>query len=76
MPHIRLHTPIDPQLSAGIVSFEVEGLLPNEVVARLEERRIMASTGPYTPTYARLAPGLLNTPEEIERALEEVRGLG
>jgi isopenicillin-N epimerase len=73
MPGVRLYTPIDERLSAGITCFDVEGFTPEQVVARLQEQKIIASTTPYSPTYARLAPGLFNTPEEIERALRAIR---
>ena len=75
MSHVRVLTPTDPELSAGIVAFDVEGVVPDEVVARLEARKVLASVGPYHPPYARLTPGLLNTPEEVERALAEVATL-
>ena len=42
---------------------------------RLLERRIIASTSPYAVTYARLAPSLVNTPEEVERAASAVHAL-
>lgn len=51
--HLRLRTPIDDELSAGIVCFEVDGLSPTEVVARLSERRIIAASRPTT----RATPG-------------------
>jgi selenocysteine lyase/cysteine desulfurase len=75
MGHVRLYTPMDDRLSAGITCFDVEGLRPRQVVERLRERKIIASTTPYTPTYARLTPGLLNTPEEIDQALVAIRAL-
>src|SRR5262249_22689782 len=53
---VRLHTPRAPELSAGLVCFEVDGATPDKVVERLLERRIVASTSPYKVTYARLAP--------------------
>lgn len=70
---VRLHTPMAPELSAGLVSFEVEGLAPADVVRQLAARRIVASTSPYAVTYARLAPSLVNTAEEVERAVRAVR---
>lgn len=76
MAHVTLHTPREPAISAGLVCFEVAGLTPNAVVARLLERRIVATTTPYNPTYARLAAGLMNTPDQIETVLREVRALG
>lgn len=76
MEHVRLHTPMDAALSAGIVCFEVRGLRPQQVVDRLLERRVIASVTPYTPTLARVTPGLLNTPEEVDTALGEIARLG
>lgn len=61
--------------SSGIISFELAGLTPDEVVKRLLAKHIVASQTPYATGYARLAPGLLNSPADIERALGEVRNL-
>ena len=76
MKHVTLHTPLDAAVSSGIVTFEVAGLPPAEVVKRLHAKHIVASTTPYAPSYARLAPGLLNTPAEVDAALREIRALG
>ena len=70
---VKLHTPMSGELSAGLVSFEVEGVAPAEVVKQLLARRIIASTSPYAITYARLAPSLVNTADEVERAVRAVR---
>jgi isopenicillin-N epimerase len=75
MPHIALHTPRSDSLSAGIVSFDVQGLSPSAAVMRLRERRIIASVAPYAVPHVRLTPCLANTPGEIEAVLQEVRGL-
>lgn len=75
IPGITLHTPRSPALSAGIVCFEVKGLKPEEVVHRLLERKIIASTTPYGVSYARLAAGIMNTPEEVDEVLAAVRTL-
>jgi isopenicillin-N epimerase len=72
MPHVTLHTPLAPELSSGIVCFDVRGRTPRQVVTELRARRIIASTTPYATSYARLTPGLLNTPEEVDRALAEI----
>ena len=72
-PKVKLHTPMSAGLSAGLVSFEVEGMAPAEVVKQLLARRIIASTSPYAITYARLAPSLVNTADEVERAVRAVR---
>ena len=75
MAHVKLHTPLADTLSSGLVCFEVKGLPSPEVVKRLHVRRIIASVTPYATAYARFSPGILNTPEEIETALREVRAL-
>ena len=75
MPHVTLHTPRSEELSAGLVCFDVAGLSPAAVVQRLRERRIIGSTTPYATSYARLTPGLLNTPAEVDLALDAIRAL-
>ncbi len=76
MSHVTLHTPLSDDVSAGIVTFEVAGLKPEQVVAKLLEKRIVATSTPYAKSYARLAPGILNTPGDVEAALREIRALG
>ena len=76
MKHVTLHTPLGDDVSSGIITFEVAGLEPAAVVQRLREKRIVASITPYATSYARLAPGLLNSSQDIERALGEIRALG
>jgi selenocysteine lyase/cysteine desulfurase len=76
MQRVTLRTPLSRDLSAGIVCFEVAGLHPDQVVRRLRERGIVASVTPYATQYARVAPGLLNSPAEIEmtlKAIDELR---
>ena len=75
MSHVEQFTPMSDELSAGITTFMVNGMAPREVVERLHEKKIFATTTPYAETYARLAPGLLNTPEEVDVALAEIRAL-
>ncbi len=41
----------------------------------LDARRVIASAARYAVSCVRLAPSLLNTPEEVEAALREVRAL-
>ena len=75
MRHIKLHTPRSTALSAGLVCFEVDGMKSADVVKRLHEKSIVASTAPYREGYARLAPSLLNSPEEIDTVLREIKAL-
>ena len=50
-------------------------MTPENVVKRLLESRIIASTSPYAITYARLAPSLVNTEDEVDRAAKAVHAI-
>jgi isopenicillin-N epimerase len=76
MGHVQLHTPMEAGLSAGIVCFDVDGMTPDAVVRQLRNRGIVASTTPYTPSHARITPGIHNTPEEIDAALAAIGDMG
>ncbi len=73
IPSVKLHTPRADALSAGLVCFEVAGKTPKAVVDHLATRKIVASTTPYATSFARFSPSLLNAPEEVDRAVAEVR---
>lgn len=75
MDHVTLYTPIEENLSAGIVCFDVHGMVPTTVVNQLAERKIIASDTPYIPSYARFTPCIYNTSEEIDQVLRAVRDL-
>ncbi len=75
IPGVTLHTPAETSLAAGIVCFEVAGLTPEGVVAKLAERRIHATASPYRVSYARLAAGIMNREQEIDTAIAAVRDL-
>jgi isopenicillin-N epimerase len=75
IPRITVHTPQSEKLSAGIVSFDLEGISPGAVVHRLRERRIIASVAPYAVPHVRLTPSIQNTPAEIDTVLREIRAL-
>jgi selenocysteine lyase/cysteine desulfurase len=70
---VKVITPRDPALSAGIVCFEVEGMKPEDVGQKMLERKIVAGPSPYLPSYVRFSPGLANTPEEVDAAVRAVR---
>src|SRR5439155_2252 len=53
IPRVKVLTPRDAALSAGIICFEVQGRTPEETVQRLLERKVIASTSPYKVTHAR-----------------------
>ena len=69
MAHVTLHTPVSPEFSAGINCFEVQGMSPAEVVDRFAAAGIVASASPYTPSYARLAPSLLNDEAQVDSCI-------
>ena len=75
MPHVQLYTPRDESLSAGMACFDVKGMKSSAVVSRLFEQKIIASTTPYRIAYARVAFGIVNTPEEVEKTLAAIRRL-
>src|SRR6185503_16925098 len=73
MKNVTLRTPRSETLSAGIVCFEVAGVDPIAIAQRLRADGIVASITPYKTLYARLAPSLLTSPEDVERTLAAVR---
>ena len=75
MPNVTVHTPRGSKLSAGLICFDVKGMTPQTVVAKLLEKKVIASNSPYAVTYARIAPSLLNTPEELDTTLGYIRAL-
>jgi selenocysteine lyase/cysteine desulfurase len=75
LPHVRLVTPRDPAVSAGIVCFEVDGMDAATVVARLGERRIRASVTPYAVEYARLGTSLHVDAADVDAAVSSVKAL-
>jgi selenocysteine lyase/cysteine desulfurase len=78
MKHVELLTPLGNDVSAGLVCFNISGMKDTEVVARLKEKKIIASTTPrvYGVDCARFAPSLLTSPQEVDACLREVRALG
>lgn len=73
MSHVTIYTPLGDKLSAGLICFDVKGMKPAAVVEKLAAKRVIASTSPYRVTYARIAPSLLNSPEEIDTTLKYIR---
>jgi selenocysteine lyase/cysteine desulfurase len=75
MPHVTLITPLDPQLSAGIVAFDVAGRSANQTVSELRRWRVLASAAPYATPHVRLTPSIRNTPEDINFALKAIQAM-
>lgn len=72
---VSLRTPLSPDLSAGIVSFDIDGLSPRAAVRGLRARRVIASVAPYATPHVRLTPSIRNSPAEIDAALRAVAAL-
>ena len=78
MPHVKLHTPMAENLSAGIVCFDVQGMTPEEVQTKLGERGIITTVTPafYPGHYARVGTSLMTLSGDIETTLREIYNLG
>jgi isopenicillin-N epimerase len=75
MRHVRLHTPMDDALSAGLVCFAVEGICSTEAAERLLERRVIAAVAPYESSHLRFCPGIYNSEDDVDAGLAAVRAL-
>ena len=75
MANVKLYTPLEDEMSAGIVCFDVQGMHAQQVVDALRKKTIVASVTPYKTLYARLSPGLLNNSGEVDAALAAIREL-
>jgi len=73
IPRVKVLTPRDPALSAGLIAFEIEGQTAAQTAHALHARKVVASTSPYKVSKARLAPSLVNDEREVEAALRAVR---
>ncbi|MEQ7921708.1 aminotransferase class V-fold PLP-dependent enzyme [Xanthomonas sp. WHRI 1810A] len=76
MPHVTLHTPLEAELSAGIVCCDIKGRTPVEVVKALKRQNIIINATPYRHSTARFSAGIVNSPADIDTTLEAVRALG
>ena len=75
IPGLRLVTPLDPAVSAGIVCVDVPRTQPSEAVLALREQGIVASATPYQVSYLRLGPSIATSPEQVDVVLDAVATL-
>lgn len=75
IPNVTVHTPVSPDLSSGLVCFDIQGMDPRMVAMQMYQKGVVMTNTPYHKSHARLAPSLLNSESEIERAIEGIRGL-
>jgi len=73
---ITVRTPLDEQLSAGLVCCDVPGGVGEDVVPRLrEEHGVVASLTPYASRYLRFGPSIVNSEDDVDRAVAAVSAL-
>lgn len=75
-PGVELMTPMSPELSAGFTFFRAGSLDPNVVQQQMYDNKIIVSAadrdaGPVV----RMAPGLLNSTEEIDHAVKVITAI-
>ncbi|HEV2780246.1 MAG TPA: aminotransferase class V-fold PLP-dependent enzyme [Actinophytocola sp.] len=76
IPTVKLITPMDPALSAGLVMCSLAGMSPGVAVRRLrDEHRIVASVTPYDDPFLRFGPSIVTTPEQVDQAVQAVAAL-
>ncbi|MGW5852211.1 aminotransferase class V-fold PLP-dependent enzyme [Streptomyces sp. NPDC055254] len=71
IPGVTVHTPADAKLSAGITCFSVAGHTHQQVVDHAATHRVRLSTS----TYTRIGTAVINTPAEIDTALNRLADL-
>jgi selenocysteine lyase/cysteine desulfurase len=73
---VRLVTPKDPDLSAGLVMCQPVNVSPNQAVQRLhDEHKIVASVTPYNNPFLRFGTSVLTTPEQVDQVVKAVATL-
>ena len=72
---LTLKTPISPDLSAGIVCFDVAGQRPPDFVFKLREQQVVGSSTPYATSYVRLGPSIATNPDQVDQTIEAVSSL-
>lgn len=70
-----LVTPLDPEVSAGIVCVDVPGMPPPNAMTTLREQGIATSVTPYATSYLRLGPSIVSSPDDVDAAVEAVNAL-
>jgi selenocysteine lyase/cysteine desulfurase len=72
---VRVVTPMDPELSAGIVCFEVVNQQPPDVLVRLMDENISVSVTPYAQMFVRMGPSIVTSEEDIDRTVSALAGI-
>ena len=72
---VSVVTPMGPDLSAGIVCVDVEGVAPYGVVSTLRQAGYAVSIAPYPTPYVRFGPSIVTTPEQVDGLVAAVADL-
>jgi selenocysteine lyase/cysteine desulfurase len=72
---VKVITPQDPELSAGIVCLTVDGQEPPDTLGGLRDQDILASLTPYATSYVRLGPSIVTTPDEVTQVISTIANL-
>lgn len=72
---VRVITPIEANISAGIICFEIIGMKPESTIRQLRNQGIVASVSPYRVQYARFTPTYYNTESDLINALSAVKDI-
>jgi selenocysteine lyase/cysteine desulfurase len=72
---VTLVTPMDAELSAGIVCVDIPRGDPFSLIAPLREAGIVASITPYDVPYLRLGPSLATTLDDVDAAVKAIADL-
>jgi L-cysteine/cystine lyase len=74
-PGVEVLSPLDRQGSSGLVTFNIDGLGPEEAVSRLwEGHRILVRKVSF-PLCIRASLHFFNTEEEVDQVVDAVRGM-
>jgi selenocysteine lyase/cysteine desulfurase len=69
-------TPLDEELSSGLVCAELHAMPAREAVERLrDEHNVIASVTPYATEFLRFGPTVANNEDDVDRAIEAVAAL-
>ena len=72
---ITVVTPASPDVSAGIVCVDVDGVAPPDAVYTLRGAGVVASATPYSTSYLRLGPSIVTSDDHVTAAIEAVAAL-
>jgi len=70
--NVTVRTPLDEARCSGIVCFDVKGMTPEMVVARLQTKKIVATYTVNQPAYARMSAAIFNSEDEIDLVVRAV----